>query len=320
MYYLSKFEFIKYSICIMNPFKIVLCIGLCLTLESTAQTDSSQVEKTPSWEKTITWGTSLSHTLNINAPIGTPRQSMSFSNALDISLNYIKETSKFKALNEVHWLFTFAKADSRSRTLNSADQVLTFHDLSYAIKNQSKWNANLIIKTESPLFKQYQGNFLKDYAQLGPIQAFLNPYTLNISPGIKYQAAKHFGISLAPYSLQLFGLTDQFIADKGDFIQERKSDGHYETKLFTPLGTDLNIWLKKKIGKRFDIDYKYSVSYNAFTDNLTKGKMTGLFLTNFKIVKGLKLTHRATIKGNFDNKPFKPFYNQVVLLSYTLSI
>ena len=301
------------------PLLIILTLGL---KNAKAQTDTTTTveEKQPNWEKTLVFGISFSHTLNINPPLGTPKQGMALNNAIDLTANFIKETSKFHMINELHWIFGFGKADARSRTLTSSDQILTLHDFSYAFKKKGDWNINSIVKAESPLFTQFEGNFLKDYYQLGRIQAFLNPYRFTIAPGIKYQPSKYLGISLSPYSVEFFGLNDQFIADKGQFTTDRRVDGHYETFKMNQLGAEANIWWKKKLNKHFDINYKYSISSNYFEKILKNGRMNGLFITNFKIIKGLTLTHRASLKGDMSIKPFKPFYNQIVLLSYALSL
>lgn len=47
--------------------------------------------------------------------------------------------------------------------------------------------------------------------------------------------------------------------------------------------------------------------------------MAGLFITKIKLVKNIYLTHRAELKENFSNCPFKPYYNQSILLSYAKS-
>ena len=303
---------------------IPLLIGLAFGLKNVkAQTDTTTTaeEKQPNWEKTVALGTSFSHTLNINPPNNEPKQAMQLTFGLELEANYVKESSKLHVANNLNWLFTFGKADARSRTLASLDQVLTFHDVSYAFKRKGDWNINTIVKTENHFFTTYEGNFLKDYYQLGRIQSFLNPYTLTVSPGIKYEPQPKLGFSFSPYAFEVIGLTNQFIADKGQVIEERRVDGHYETFLFRPLGTELNVWWKKKLGKRFVIDYKYDVSYNFFTNSAVKGQMGGFFVTSFNIFKGLSLKHTAKLNGVMEKGiAFKPYYNQVILLSYKLSL
>ena len=78
---------------------------------------------------------------------------------------------------------------------------------------------------------------------------------------------------------------------------------------------------KKKFGKRFIVDYKYDISYNFFSNTEVKGQMGGLFVTSFNIVKGLSLKHTANLNGVMEKGiAFKPYYNQVILLSYKLSL
>jgi hypothetical protein len=306
---------------------IVALLSICLFVNSiahaksdTLSTDTTAVEKIPNWEKSIAWGSNFSHTLNVNAPPGTPKQGLGFNNAIDIFANYVKETSRFNMQNELHWTLTLSKADGRSRTVATSDLVQTLHDLSYSIKRNGVWRVNTIFKTESPLLSQFDGSFLKDYNQLGLIQAFFNPYRFNISPGIKYEPRKGIMISISPYSIEYYGLKDQFIADKGAFITDQRPDGHYVNQQVNKLGAEANIWFDKKIGKRVDIKYRFNISSNYQDTFLKNGRMGGTFITKFFIFKGLAITHRATLKGDLSKVPLKPFYNQVTMLSYTLSL
>jgi hypothetical protein len=282
-----------------------------------AQTDST--EKVPSWEFATTLGLNLSHTLNANAPTNAPKQGFATTNAVDFTANYVKEKSRFKAQNEFHWTFSFFKSKSNVATQNTADAVNTLHDFSYSINKKGVWNINLIAKAETPIFKLYEGNFLKDYDQLGQVQRFLNPYKYTLSPGIKYQPKKWLGISISPYSVEFFGLTDQKIGDKGQHIQEQETDGHYKLKTKEVLGAETNIWITKKFKKRADINYRLNISSNYFENTFKNGKMGGIFITNVNLIKNLKLTHRATLKGDLAQKPYKPFYNQVILLAYSVA-
>lgn len=305
----------------MNKFLKIFLLQFVGAGSLLAQTDSTTEEKAPNWEKTLTWGANLSHTYNINQPASIPKQGLGYSNSMDIGINYVKDSSRLQATNTINWLFTMGKADVKSRTVNTADQFLTFHDVFYKLSKKGKFSSNIIIKTETPIFTLFEESFLKDYNQLGPIKSFLNPYTVVISPGIKYEFSPKNSISLSPYSTEIFGLNSQFIADKGEYISDRRSDGHYETKKVKPNGAELNIWLNKKIKKRFDYDYKFGVLYNYNTNDTQKGNLRGQFITNYLIFKGLKLSHRAKINGVFDtNKDFKPYYSQTILLSYTLQL
>ncbi|MGL4632637.1 MAG: hypothetical protein ACRCVT_15645 [Leadbetterella sp.] len=315
----------------MKIILLLFCFGFCYAQSDSTKTDTTKSnkqanrtpakeEELPSWEKTITFGTSLSHTLNINAPTGTPKQGLGFNNAIDIFLNYVKEKSRFKTSNEVHWTTTLTKADGKSRTVATADLIQTLHDISFSFLRKRSISINTILRAESPLFSQFDGSYLKDYNQLGLITSFLNPYKFNISPGIKFVPKKGFMLSFSPYSIEYYGLTDQFIADKGQFITEQKPDGHYVTRQTNKLGAEANLWIDKKIKKRLDIKWRVNLSSNYQDKFLKNGRLGGTFITKFLIVKGLALTHRANLKGDLSIIPFKPFYNQVTMLSYTLNL
>ena len=301
----------------------ILCLALLLQAgilsAKISISDSVKVEKTPSWETSASLGLSLSHTLNLNPPASAPKQGFSTTDALDLTANYIKENSRLKAQNELHWTFSFFKARASLPTQNTADQVQTLHDFSYSFKKKKAWNINLIAKSESQFFTLYDNNYLKDFTNMGPIQRFLNPYRYTLSPGIKYQPNKFLGISISPYSVDFFGLTDRAIADKGTFIDEKDANNKYKSRIKNVLGAEANIWFTKKIKKRAELTYRLNVSSNYFENILKNGKIGGTFITKVNLVKNLSLTHRAILKGDLAQKPFKPFYNQVILLAYSVA-
>lgn len=276
-------------------------------------------EKLPSWEIISTVGLNLTHTLNVNAPKNAPKQGFATTNALDLTTNYIKDKSLFKAYNELHWTFAFFKAKTNAATQNTADQMQTLHDIALSFNIKGVWNINLISKIETPIFTLYESNYLRDYEQLGQAQRFINPYRLALSPGFKYQPQKWLGISISPYSIEFFGLTDQKIADKGQFVQDQEANGHYKLRSTELLGAETNIWITKKIKKIAEINYRINLSSNYFENTFKNGRMGGLFITKLNLYKNISLSHRAALKGNLSQKPFKPFYSQVILISYTFS-
>ena len=293
-------------------------------VEATKEEEPAE-EKAPNWEKSLSFGLNVSHTLNINAPSsGSPKSGFGSSNNIGFTLNYIKETSKFKMQNDASWTFAFYKAKKASPTQNTSDIVNFNHDFALAFKKGGDWNVNIIMNEETSGFNIYDENYLRDYNQLGAIQRFLNPYTVTINPGIKYQPTKQFGISLSPYAIQLRGVMDQTIADKDlhfqDIDDRIKADGHYKTSFSKTLGASTNIWYKLKVKKFLSLDYKLFLSSNYFENILKNGQMKGQFKTDINLFKGLLLTHIGNLKGNFANNPLKPFYNQVVLLGYSLNL
>jgi hypothetical protein len=282
-------------------------------------------EKTPNWEKSLNLGLNISHTVNINAPSsGSPKTGFGSSNNIGFTLNFINETSKFKMQNDASWTFAFYRAKTNSPTQNTSDIVNFNHDFALAFKKGGDWNINLIMNEETSGFTLYDQNYLKDQVALGPIQKFLNPFTVTINPGIKYQPTKQFGISLSPYAIQFRGVTEQSIADKDlhfqDIDDRIKPDGSYKTSFSKALGASTNIWYKVKIKKFLMLDYKLFLSSNYFETIFKNGQIKGQFKTDINLFKGLLLTHIGNLKGDFANKPLKPFYNQVVLLGYQLSL
>jgi hypothetical protein len=299
-----------------------------LTFSLLAQSDSLQVDSTqveeevaPSWEKSLGLGFSLSHTLNINAPANSaPKEGFGSTVSIVANLNYIKENSHFKMLNDLSWTMALYKANGQSPTQSTSDILLTNHDFSYSFKKGGNWSINTIFNTETSILTLFDNNFLRDQNALGPIQSFLNPYAVTISPGIKYTVGEGFGISVSPYVLKIRGVTSQAIADKDIFFQDKDnrilSDGHYKKMFQEQLGAGLQIWYTKKFGKWVSIDYKILANSNYLENVFKNGTLSGQFTTKFFIYKGFGITHKGLLNGNFAQSPFKPFYNQVIVLSY----
>ena len=299
-----------------------------LTFSTLAQSDSLKVDSTkveeevaPSWEKTFGLGLSLSHTLNVNPPANSaPKEGFGATVSVDATLNYIKEKSRFSMRNDLSWTMALYKANSQTPTQNTSDILLTNHDFSLSFKKGGNWYFNTIFNTETSILSLFENNYLQDQNALGPIQSFLNPYSVSINPGIKYETGKGLGISISPYVLKIRGVTSQAIADKDIFFPDKDNriltDGHYKKMFQEPLGAGLQIWYTKKFGKWISINYKIIANSNYLENIFKNGTITGQFTTNLFVYKGFGITHKGLLKGNFAQSPFKPFYNQVIVLSY----
>lgn len=299
-----------------------------LTFSTLAQSDSLQVDSTkvqeetiPSWEKTLGLGLSLSHTLNVNPPANSaPKEGFGSTVSIDAVLNYIKEKSRFTMRNDLSWTMALYKANGQSPTQSTSDILLTNHDFSLSFKKGGNWYFNTIFNTETSVLSLFENNYLQDQNALGPIQSFLNPYAVTINPGIKYETGKGLGISISPYVLKIRGVTSQAIADKDIFFQDKDnrilSGGHYKKMFSEQLGAGLQIWYTKKFGKWLSINYKIIANSNYLENIFKNGTITGQFTTNLFVYKGFGITHKGLLKGNFAQSPFKPFYNQVIVLSY----
>lgn len=275
------------------------------------------VEK--NWKFTLGIGLNVESIIEFNNPFGSDKKSLSGTCAIDGGINYSKEGSRFAMTNEVHYIFGlqkpgFTSADHLQRV---TDDINFLQDLSLAIGKTKKWNFNVIAKASTSFFTIYDGEYFKDYTTLGKTKAFLSPYDVTISPGIKWQPNKYLRISLSPYSFNLYGVKNQQVSGKGIFIADLDASGNYKRNLFKRLGAEVNIWYDRQIRKWLDVQYRLGVSSSYFEKIAKNGLMDGLFITRVKLVKDLYLTHRATLKGDFAMSPFKPYYNQSILLSYS---
>jgi hypothetical protein len=271
----------------------------------------------------FSWGVGLNvgNIMEFNPPSGSDKKSLSGTASFDMGLNYTKDGSRFSMTNELHWLFGLQKSGltSAAHLQRISDDLNTLHDFSIAIGKTKKWNFNLIAKTATSIFNIYNGDYFKDINSLGKSQAFLSPYEVTISPGIKWQPNTFLRISISPYSFNLYGVKNQQVSNTGIFITAVDAYGNYKKNIFKRLGAEVNFWYDRRVKTWLEIQYRLGVSSNYFEKIAKNGLLDGLFITKIKLIKNLYLTHRAEIKGDFSNNPFKPYYNQSVLLSYSRS-
>jgi len=271
------------------------------------------------WKFTLGIGLNVESIIELNNPFGSDKKSLSGTCSIDAGINYSKDGSRFAMTNEVHYIFGmqkpgFTSADHLQRV---TDDINFLQDLSLAIGKTKKWNFNVIAKASTSFFTIYDGEYFKDYTTLGKAKAFLSPYDVTISPGIKWQPNKYLRVSLSPYSFNLYGVKNKQISAKGIFITDLDASGNYKRNLFKRLGAEVNFWYDRQIRKWLDVQYRLGISSNYFEKIAKNGLMDGLFITRIKLVKDLYLTHRATLKGDFSMSPFKPYYNQSILISYS---
>ena len=278
-------------------------------------------EPLKSYQYSFALGLNLSNILEFNAPSGPDKKSFSATSTLDLGLDYYKEGNRFAMTNELHWIFAVQKSgiSGNDRIQRVSDDLTTLHDFSFTLSKNSKWNANLIVKNSTSIFTIYDGDYFKDYNNNGKIQGFLSPYQVVLSPGIKYQPNDYFRFSLSPYSVSLYGLTSQSIANTGFYTQTFDANGDYDLFVFEQLGAELNIWYDRKYKKWLEMQYRLGFSSDYFSETDTNILMDGMFITKVKIFKNIYLTHRAVLKGDLLETPLKPYYKQTILLSYAKS-
>lgn len=278
-------------------------------------------EPVKSYQYSFALGLNISNVLEFNAPSGPDKKSFSVTSSLDLGLNYYKEGSRFAMTNELHWTLAVQKdgISGSDRIQRVSDDFITLHDFSFTLSKNSKWNANLIVKNSTSIFTIYDGDYFKDYNNLGKIQGFLNPYQVVLSPGIKYQPNEYFRLSLSPYSVSLYGLTSQQIANTGFYTQTFDANNDYDLFVFDQLGAELNIWYDRKYKKWLEMQYRFGLSSDYLSNEDSTVLMDGLFITKVRIFKNCYITHRAILNGDLMETPFKPHYKQTILLSFSKS-
>lgn len=273
------------------------------------------------YEFTFGIGLNVGHIMELNPPSGNDKKSFSATCAIDLGLNYFKEGKRFSMTNELHWIISAQKAGltNADHIQRATDELSTLHDFSVAMNKNNKWNFNLIAKSSTSVFTLFDGDFFKDFNHNGKTQGFLNPYQVTLSPGIKYQPNDYFRFSISPYSVSLYGLTNQQIANTGFYTTAHDINNNYDLFVFKQLGAELNIWYDRKIKNWLELQYRFGISSDYFTNIAKNGLMDGLFITKVKLIKNVYLSHRASLQGDLAGKPFKPYYNQTILLSFAKS-
>jgi hypothetical protein len=272
------------------------------------------------WLFNVGVGLDIGNIIEFNNPGSDDTKSLSGTCSIDAAANYSNASSRFAVTNELHYIFGLQKSalSGTAHLQKVTDNLNTLHDLSLAIGKNKKWNFNLIVRAATSIFTIYNGNYFKDINSAGKAQAFLSPYDITVSPGIKWQPDNYLRISISPYSFNLYGVKNQEISAAGVFISETDAAGNYKRNLFKRLGAEVNFWYDRSIKGWLDMQYRLGISSNYFEKLAKNGLLDGLFITRIKLIKNLFLTHRAILKGDFSLSPFKPYYNQSILLNYSL--
>jgi hypothetical protein len=309
--YFNKFEMDSISITIYDVKKS--------TKKSKKEALVTEKDSSKSFKFNFGFGLNLENVLEFNKPNKPDKKTFSATSAIDLGLNYSNARSRFAMTNELHWTVAIQKSGltGDDRIVRTSDELITLHDFSITLSKNSKWNFNLIAKSTTSIFTIFDGDFFKDYNEVGKNQAFLNPYDVTLSPGIKYQPNENFRVSISPYSVNMYGLLNQEIANTGYYTQTFDENNNYSLYIFTKLGADMNIWYDKKVKKWLDMQYRLSISSDYLKETKITGLLDGLFITKIRIFKNLSLAYRGVLKGDFVTQPFKPYYKQNILLSFS---
>ena len=290
----------------------------------TIKTERDTVTNTKKeWTTQVTLGLNASYTNNINVPGGTSENGLSGSSTIDMYLK--KPEGKFLCANEFHYQVSFFRAGQKGASvIKSFDNMTSLHDWSVRNASGDKWNLNFIAKISTPLIRSWKGGLLTqpELKPGGAVEKPGNPYDISFAPGFKYIIGKRLNISLSPYALRFYGVTDQPIADQAIYdtggIDEKT--GRYSKSRTEKKGAELNIWWDWNYKEKFIFEYRFSAS-SKYTDKLFKeGLFNGFFTTRIKLISNLYLTHRGILNGIIEQKPNKPEWRQTILLSYTVAL
>lgn len=270
------------------------------------------------WTFQTVLGLNVAFSANKNQIDETSRDGFSTINTVDLNINYHKK--RVQMTNEAHWQFSLYRSGNKNaQVMRSTDDLIFLHDWSFGFSRKNRWNVNLISKVNTSAFTIFEGSLFKDTTTENkyPIQKFLNPYDATFSPGIKYQPTDHLRISFAPFAYRLYGTLDQNIADQGLYNKQYNADSTHIVKNITEnKGAELNIWYDRDFNQWVVLQYRIDVSSSYAESILKKGTVNGFFITKVQIFKDLYLSHRAIVRGNLGQTPFKPQFSQVVTLSY----
>jgi hypothetical protein len=289
-------------------------------VEAKKEIEVAEKDSVKSFTYTFGLALNLENILEFNTPNKPDKKIFSATSAIDLGLDYAREGNRFAMTNELHWITSVRKSGitGDNHIERITDDLKLLHDFSVQLSKNSKWNFNLIVKSTTSIFTIFEGDTFKDYNNNGKTQAFLSPYEMILSPGIKYQPNASFRVSISPYSVSLYGLKSQQIANTGLYTQTFDENNNYDLYLFTKQGAELNIWYDKKIKKWLEMKYRLGVSSDYLSENKVTGLLDGLFITKIRIFKNFSIMQRGVLKGDIISQPFKPYYKQNILLSYAV--
>ncbi len=274
------------------------------------------------WKFPITIGMSLSHTVHsvATAANGGGKEGFLMANSFDVAANYFKKGQKLRMKNKLNWSFGLTLPNLKGSPIQkSSDNFKLFNDISTAFSKNDKWAFNLAINFGTSIFTVYDGNFLSDVRGSGAIRKFLSPYSLSFAPGIKYEPNEHFSVSISPLSLNILGVTNDIIAQKGLHIQDTEVDGITYKKTIIDKGGQINMAYTGDFKTWWSADYRMVIN-SAYFDDLKKGDLDLTLINNFRITKTVGLQHRLLFLGDFSAVPFSPFFEQMVMISYKVKI
>ena len=274
------------------------------------------------WKFPITIGLSLSHTVHsvATAANGGGKEGFVIANSFDIAANYFKKGQKLRMKNKLNWSFGLTLPNLKGTPVQkSSDNFKLFNDISTAFSKNDKWAFNLAINFGTSIFTVYDGNFLSDVRGNGAIRKFLSPYTVSFAPGIKYEPNENFSVSISPYSLNILGVSNNEIAQKGLHIQDTQLDGiTYKNKVIEK-GAQINMAYTGDFKTWWSADYRMVIN-SAYFDDLKNGNLDLTLINNFRLSKTIGLQHRFLFLGDFGAIPFSPFFEQMVMISYKVKI
>ncbi len=279
-------------------------------------------EATRVWKFPITIGLSLSHTVHSAATAtgGGGKEGFVMANSFDIAANYFKKERKFRIKNKVNWSFGLTLPNLKGTPLQkSTDNFKMINDISTAFSKNNKWAFNLAINSSTSIFTVFDGNFLSDVRGNGATRKFLNPYNISFAPGIKYEPNEIFSVSISPLSLNILGVPNDEIAQKGLHIQDTEDDGITYKKQIIEKGAQINMTYVGEFKTWWLADYRMIIN-SAYLEDIKKGNLDLTLINNFKITKTVGLQHRLLFLGDFSAFPFAPFFEQMVMLSYKVKI
>lgn len=275
------------------------------------------------WTFQLSVGLNASYTNNVNVPGGTSDNGFSGSSTVDVYIN--KTEGKFLSSNEFHYQVSFFRAGGKSAdVIKSFDNLYSLHDWSLRNAAGDKWNLNFIAKISTPLIRSWPGGLLRrpDNTVITAVEKPGNPYDVSFAPGFKCIISKRLNISLSPYALRFYGVTDQAIADQAIYdtggIEEKT--GRYRKARTEKKGAELNIWFDWNVKEILTCEYRVDFSSKYSASIFKEGLFNGFFTTRLKLISNLYLTHRGILTGIADQRPLKPEWRQTVLLSYSLTL
>lgn len=240
-------------------------ISIVFVARIQAQDSAKVAVKDTSWKTEGFIGLNIAQTSLSNWQ-GGGQDNISFSGLVNWAANYKKD--KIEWNNKFDGQYGLVRLNNSKFWQKSVDQVFALSKLDvYAFKKYWYYSLMADFRSQFSDSYKYSGDTLKT-----AISRFSSPAYIQLALGLEFKPVDYFSISLSPVAGKMTIVSDQGMADNGDYGVEkavRDTNGTVIThgkKIRYEFGGRLTIRFKKDLTKIVNLD-TYADFFDAYTNN-----------------------------------------------------